>query len=210
MEDQCALQLQLLSCNYLDILVRQLAAAFAEAKRQQAAEFPRRKVFKREQVFFHADRIANDQTLAGRHLSKPAVFRNPVRIREDLSIVKHEVAVVGESKTRKTKATAGAQAVRPASKNLLQMGVDERMFEHVTGAVGNESAIGNRVLARCVAGIWFLDISLFARALVFLRAQQLKQFPEVVFFPCLSQLVDLLQSVRFDLKFNGVLRGMFD
>src|ERR1700745_1848853 len=100
MEDQCALQLQLLSCNYLDILVRQFAAAFAEAKRKQPAEFLRRKVFKREQVFFHADRIANDQTLAGRNLSKPAVFWNPVRIREDLSIGKHKEAVAGGTATR--------------------------------------------------------------------------------------------------------------
>src|ERR1700757_3882248 len=153
MEDQCALQLQLLSCNYPDLVVRQVAAAFGEAKRQQAAEFIRRKVFKWEQVFFHADRIANDQTLAGRDLSKPAVFRDPVRIREDLSVVKHEVAVVGQGEARKTKATAGAQAVRPASENLLQVGVDERVFEHVTGSIGDESAVGNRVLARCVAGI---------------------------------------------------------
>src|SRR5919109_862298 len=108
MKDQRALQFELPSCNHPDFLVRQLAAAFGKAKRQQSTEFIRRKVFKREQVFFHADRITNDQTLTGRDLSKPAVFRNPVRIREDLSVVNYEIAVVGQGEARQTKATAGA------------------------------------------------------------------------------------------------------
>jgi len=80
--------------------------------------------------------------------------------------------------------------------------VDERMLEHVAGSIAT-SAPSATVYSLLV----YSDLVLRRHRAHsdFLRAEQLEQVREVVFLPCFPQLLDLPESVRFDLKLNGVL-----
>src|SRR5579864_4593359 len=183
-----------------------MATALGKVGRQKRRKFLGRQILKREQIFLHPDRIPNDQTQTGRNRSKPAVFRNPVRTTENLAIAQKQIAIVCQGEAGQSKAAAGAKAIRPASEHLLQMAVHEGMFEHVTRAIGNECTVSNCVLT---AGI--LRVRIFGdveRTLALLCAQQVEKFREVVFFPRLSQFLNLLQSEGFQLEFYGVLRRM--
>src|SRR6266567_4671745 len=132
-----------------------------------------------QQVFPHADWIANDQTVAGWNRSNATVLRNPVRTTEHLPVVEHQVAIVCQREAGKTKAAAGAEAVRPSSQYFLQVMVHERMLEHVARAIGNKCTIGDGVFAAGVFGIGLLaDIE---HTLSFLCAEQFEQFREIVF-----------------------------
>src|SRR6202021_111287 len=132
-----------------------MAAALFEIQRKQTEDLVDREVLEGQQILLHADWIANDQTVAGWNRSNATVFRNPVRTTEHLSAVEHQIAIVCQRTTGKTKAAAGAEAVRPSSQYFLQVMIHERMLEHVTGAVGNKCAIGDGVFAAGVFGIWF-------------------------------------------------------
>src|SRR6266581_6002442 len=114
-----------------------MAAALLQVPGQQARDFVNREILEGQQIFLHADWVANYQTVAGWNRSNSPVFRNPVRPPEHLPVVQHEVAIVRQREARKTKTTAGAKPVCPSSQHFLQVMVHEWVFEHVAGSVGN-------------------------------------------------------------------------
>src|SRR3984957_9590900 len=149
-----------------------MAAALFEIQRKQTEDLVDREVLEGQQILLHADWIANDQTVAGWNRSNATVIRNPVRTTEHLSAIEHQVAIVCQRETGKTKAAAGAEAVRPSRQYFLQVMIHERMLEHVTGTIGNKCTIGDGVFAAGVFGISvFADIE---HTLSFLCAEQLE------------------------------------
>ena len=117
-----------------------------------------------------------------------------------------EVAIVREREPRKTKTTTGAEPIRPFHQHPLQVMLNERMFQHVPGSVGDQSCLRHRVFVRGVVRIGFF--AGLQDSLAFLRAQQLKQLGEVVLLERLPYFLDLAESVRFDFQFNRVFRGV--
>jgi len=207
MKDQRALKLQLLSHHSGNSLRRKRAARVCQVLAQQAFKIVCREIGNRQQVFLHANGIAHDQTTLAFGLCDDSGFRYPVRPCYHTSFVQAEIAVIRQREAGQTKATAGAQSIRPFRQHPLQVVLDEGVLQHVSGCIGDQRRLRYRVLAGGVVGIGFF--AGFQDPLAQLGSQQFKQLGKVVFLERLPHFPDLAESVRLDFEFDGIIRRVF-
>src|SRR5262249_44760424 len=163
--------------------------------------------FEWQKIFLHANGIANDQTVARWDRNDASVFRDPVRATENFTLVENQIAIVRQGEAGQAKTATGAQPVRPPRQHLLQVMVHEWVFQHVSGTIGNQCTVGDRVLTAGVLRVGFL--SWLDYTLRLLRAKKFEKVSEVVLFPSLPKPLDFSESVWLDLKLNRVFRCMF-
>ena len=117
------------------------------------------------------------------------MFRYPIGTREHLAVFQEEIAVIHQSKRRKTEASARSCLEGPAREQFVELIVDVRMTNDLTAGIGQEQAFNDPeflvpVLVHEVCG-----------KLVRMPAQELQQFLIAALSNCLTQLRHLLHRL---------------